>query len=116
MVVSCPITDLERCSKPTFVVFVGSAIGLGIALVAFDVLGLTFSVALGFTLPFALVITLARVLAVADVFGVAVAVIRAARTVAVTAVAATAIFVAVSTRRQLTGRTTRRGARTAATR
>jgi hypothetical protein len=98
------------------VLLLDSAVRLGIALVTFNVLGLTFSVTLGFTLPFAVVITIARVLAVADVFGVTVALIRAARTIAVAAVTTTAIIVTVSARRQLASRTTGRGARTAATR
>jgi hypothetical protein len=97
------------------VLFLSGAVRLDITLVAFDVFGLTFIVTLGFTLPFAVVITVARVLTIADVLGVAVALIRAAGAVTVATIATTTIIVAVSTGRQLAGRTTGRGARAAAT-
>jgi hypothetical protein len=96
------------------VLLLNSAVRLGIALVAFDVLGLTISVTLGFTLPFAVVITVARVLAVANVFRVTL--VRAARAVAVAAITTAALIVTVSAGRELASRTTGRGARTAATR
>jgi len=97
----------------TLVLLLDSAVRLDIALIPLDVLRFTFSVALGFTLPFAVVIAVARVLAVTDIFRVTVALVRATGAVTVAAIATTAVVIAVSTRRQLAGRTTGRGARTA---
>jgi hypothetical protein len=91
------------------------AIRLDVTLVA---LSFTLTVMLCVTLSVAFSLALTVVVALTGFFAITnilhVAIIGAARTVAVTSVTAT-IVVAIATGRQLAGRTTRRGARAATT-